>query len=350
VAASLDASEGEEVVNVLVVGGTGFLGGAITDAAIASGHEVTIFSRGIKPLRAPEAKVIVGDRHGDLSGLKGLQFDLVADTCAFAPDAIESLLNTLSPDIGRYALVSSISVYLDFSRADMDETAPATRATEEQLAFANHLTPEQRGNAESYDEAYGPLKREAELVALDKLAHRALILRAGLLVGAGDYTDRLTYWMRRIVEGGTVAAPGNPDRMVQLIDFRDAAAFIIAAASRGIGGIFNLTGKPLTFGSLLQTCKEVAGSSAKLEWIADDKIIAAGIEPWTQMPLWLPATDKHFAHFLNVNVAKAFDHGLATRSLEQTLSNILAWDGTRRSDPLKAGLPPQLETRLLSDN
>jgi 2'-hydroxyisoflavone reductase len=335
-------------VKVLVVGGTGFLGGAIADHATACGHEVTIFSRGRKVRYASDtAKHILGDRHADLSALHGKSFDIVADTCAFAPDAVETLLEALSGGIGIYALVSSISVYADFVQPDMDETFPTSRATPEQLAFARQLTPEQRGSADSYDEAYGPLKREAELVALGKLGDRALILRAGLLVGAGDYTDRLTYWVRRIDQGGVVAAPGDPQRRVQLIDVRDAAAFTFAMAAQGASGIFNLTGKSRSFVSLLETCREVAKSNAQTKWIGEDKIKGAGVAGWTELPLWLPSSDAQYLHFLDVSVDHAFRHGLTTRPLDETISDILAWDRARRDEPLKAGLSPEKEALLL---
>ncbi len=335
-------------MKVLVVGGTGFLGGAIVSAAVAAGHEVTIFSRGIKATPVPTPWHIKGDRHGDLGGLRGKRFDLVADTCAFSPDSVETLLDAVSPGIGRYALVSSISVYSDFTQPAMDETFSTSRATPEQLAFASQLTPEQRGSADSYDEAYGPLKREAELVALGKLGDRALILRAGLLVGAGDYTERLTYWVRRIDEGGVVAAPGDPQRKVQLIDVRDAASFIVLAARQGVGGVFNLTGRPMAFGNLLEACRQVARNNATFKWIDEQKIIDAGIAPWTEMPLWLPGEDGHDVHILNVSVKKACDHGLATRELEDTLSNILDWDRKRRSENLKSGLSREAEMKLLA--
>jgi nucleoside-diphosphate-sugar epimerase len=179
-------------MDVLVVGGTGFLGGAVVDAARTAGHAVSIFTRGQTKRQAdPLVETLVGDRFGDLSGLRDRRFDLVVDTCAFTPDAVADLLDALSPATGRYAFVSSISVYAGLSKPNMDETAPTSRATSEQLAMARALPTEQRSSAASYGSAYGALKREAELVALSHLGDRALILRAGLLVGAGDYTDRL---------------------------------------------------------------------------------------------------------------------------------------------------------------
>jgi 2'-hydroxyisoflavone reductase len=337
-------------MNVLVVGGTGFLGGAVADAALKAGHRVAIFTRGqtVNPAVGSGFETIVGDRHQDLLGLRGRSFDLVVDTCAFAPDAVASLLDALSPTIGRYALVTSASVYADFAQPGVSEQSPTSRATPEQLDLARSLPVERRSSAASYGTAYGPLKRESELVVIESLGDRALILRSGLLVGAGDYTDRLTYWVRRVDQGGTVPAPGDPQRLVQLIDVRDAAHFIVEGAASGLGGVFNLTGRPLPMSALLDSCRQVSGSDARFVWCPDEAVLAVGLEPWSEVPLWLPRSDEPFRHFLEIDTDKAFAHGLRTRPLDETLKTILAGDRTRRATLLKAGMPPEKEAALLA--
>lgn len=338
------------MMNVLVVGGTGFLGGAVVNAAVAAGHSVTIFTRGQTANSQPPGKIAVltGDRHRDLCALQGRVFDLVVDTCAFAPDSVSSLLDTLSPEIGRYALVSSGSAYGNFSTPNIGEDAPLGRASTEQLELARSLPPEKRAGAASYGMAYGPLKRECELAAIERLGDRVTIHRAGLLVGAGDYTDRLTFWLRRVDQGGPTVAPGSPDRLVQLIDVRDAARFIIETGVAGLGGAFNLTGRPLSMSSLLESCRRVAKSDARFVWRSDEDILAANLEPWSEVPLWLPYSNETFRYFLELDVEKAFAHGLCVRPLDETLSDILAWDRLRRATPLKAGMPPGKEASLLS--
>lgn len=337
-------------MNVLVVGGTGFLGGAVVDAALEAGHRVAIFTRGqtVNPALGAGFETIVGDRHHDLSALRDRSFDLVVDTCAFAPDAVESLLDALFPTIGLYALVSSASVYAGFAEPGLTEQAPTSRATPEQLDLARSLPVERRSSAGSYGTAYGPLKRECELAALERLGDRALVLRSGLLVGAGDYTDRLTSWVRRVDQGGSIPAPGNPQRLVQLIDVRDAARFIVEGAVKGLGGVFNLTGRPLPMSALLDSCHHVAGSDARFVWCPDEAVLAVGLEPWSEVPLWLPHSDESFRHFLEIDTEKAFAQGLQIRPLAETLENILAWDRTRRPTPLKAGMPPEKEAALLA--
>ncbi|HEY8382298.1 MAG TPA: NAD-dependent epimerase/dehydratase family protein [Microvirga sp.] len=337
-------------MDVLVVGGTGFLGGAIVEAAQAAGHAVSVLARGETRRPLPEGvQRLVGDRHRDLSALAGRSFDLVVDTCAYGPDAVEGLLDALQDRIGRYALISSVSVYGDYSKPGLDENAPTPSANAEQLAFARELPPERRSSAASYATAYGPLKRACEEVATRRLGDRAFLVRAGLLVGAGDYTDRLTYWVRRIDQGGTVPCPGDPARLVQLIDARDIAAWTIEGATCGLSGAFNITGQPFSFGALLDACRAVSdrGAHARFVWTPDEAVLAAGLAPWTEVPVWLPASNTAFRHFMNISVEKAFAHGLSTRPLADTLAQILAWDRARRDKPLTAGMPPEKEAALL---
>ncbi len=336
-------------MKILVVGGTGFLGGAVAAEAVAAGHEVSIFTRGKTTLElSPSVTTLSGDRHADLSALHGMCFDLVVDTCAFTPLSVSLLLDALSPDIGKYALVSSSSVYSDCSMPDVNEDGTAPCATEDQLAFANAIPPAERSDAMSYGPAYGPLKRSAELVALEQLGDRAFILRSGLLVGAGDYTDRLTYWIRRVDQGGAMVAPGDSMRRIQFIDVRDAANFIVAGAARGLSGVLNLTGPSITWEQFLGVCQTISNSDCELRWIADDDILAAGVVPWTELPLWIPARHKPLRHFLEIGTARAFEAGLQTRASEETVGDILRWDRQRRAMTLKAGLPMEKERALLS--
>lgn len=336
-------------MNVLIVGGTGFLGGAIVRVAVAGGDRVTVLSRRTAgEVGMPDVEILTADRHHDLSVLRGRCFDLVFDTCGYAPDAVDGLLQALEPFEGRYVFISSASVYGDYARPKLTEDAAAPRATPEHLVLAASLPWKNRAEASAYGKAYGPLKRECECTALERLGDRALILRSGLLVGAGDYTDRLTWWLRRIDTGGQIPVPGPPERPIQLIDVHDAAAFAYRGAVSGLHGVYNLTGRPMAMAALLDAACRIAASEARLVWIDEDQVISSGIKAWTEIPLWLPMKSGPFRHFFEIDVEKAHTAGLQHRALDATLGDILAWDRGRRDQPMTCGMSKAQEDILLA--
>ena len=336
----------------LVVGGTGFLGGAIADALAAGGHEIAALARGEtgRPLPAG-VEAIRADRHGDLRALAGRRFEWAFDSCAYEPGAVGRLLDSLGPGLARYVLISSISAYGTFPHPGMTEDEPAADATEEDLAAARAMPPEERASAAAYGASYGPLKRACERAAEERLGARATALRVGLLVGAGDYTDRLTWWVRRIDEARgsrrRIPAPGPPSRPVQMIDARDAALFALRCAEEGLGGVWNVTGRATTFAEVLTAIRDATGSEAEMAWVDERAVLHAGLRPWTDLPLMAPP-DPDFRGFLQVSAERAFAAGLRCRPLAETLAPLLAWDRGRRDRPLKGGLAPEQEAALLS--
>ena len=335
----------------LVVGGTGFLGGAIVDALAAGPHEVVVLARGQTERALPDAvERIAADRYSDLAVLQGEHFDWAFDTSAFEPDAVHRLLDVLPRRLRRYVLISSISAYGTFRTPGLREDDPVPDATEEDHAVARSVPPDERASAFAYGSSYGPLKRACEAAAIERLGPAATALRVGLLVGAGDYTDRLTWWVRRIDEAHgerrRVPAPGPPSRPVQMIDVRDVAEFAVRCGVHGMAGIWNVTGRPFPISELLARIRAVAGSDAEFAWVPGPAISAAGVTPWTDMPLMAPG-DPNFAFFLQIAVERAHGFGLTTRPLDETLVRLLEWDRARRDTPLEGGLSEQQEARLL---
>lgn len=326
----------------LVVGGTGFLGAAIAASAVASGHQVSILTRGQTPAVA-DVTPIVADRFGPMTALTGQHFDLVFDTCAYVPDAVAHLLTMVHPR--RYVMVSSISVHDRFDRADLTEDSPVLEANDNDLApyraqqFANW------GQVPLAPQSYGPLKRSCELAAIAAVADRAIILRAGLLVGAGDRSDRLTYWVRRLDRGGRIPVP--TDRKIQCIDVRDVADFAVKAATAEASGIFNITSQPFDLFHLFSEIQALSGTPSTLVPLSDQAFVDAKVGPWMNLPLWLPDDPDH-AHFFDISTARARAAGLTTRPLDQTLCPLLDWDRTRRTMPLATGLTPAQEALLLA--
>ena len=198
-------------------------------------------------------------------------------------------------------------------------------------------------------DTYGPLKALCEQVLEATLPAQTLIVRPGLIVGPYDPTDRFTYWVRRVAQGGEVLAPNPPDKSIQLIDVRNLAEWIIQKVESQSVGVFNATGPNylLTMKRLLEECKAVSGSDATFCWVDEEFLNANDVEPWMELPLWLPEK-LSMSGMLAVNYNKAIQAGLSFRPLSNTIRDTLAWDNSRLSDELRqAGMKPAKESELL---
>jgi 2'-hydroxyisoflavone reductase len=325
-------------MNILIIGGTIFLGRHLVDAALANGHTVTLFNRGKTNSNLySEVQKLRGDRTNvdDLQMLRDRHWDAVIDTCGYFPHIVQLSAQALAGSVERYVFISSISVYGEPpTTPGFDENAPVA-----QLA-GKYLT-------DYADESYGTRKALCEQVIENELPGRTLNIRPGLIVGPYDPSDRFTYWPSRLKRGGTVLAPGNPDAPVQIIDARDLAAWTIRMIEHQNIGIFNATGpaSPLTMSQVLETCQQVAGNPAEFIWVDDEFLIGQGVTPFTDLPLWLPGPA---AAMMQVSISKALNAGLTFRPLEETVADTLAWDNTRMSDTQQEnGVSAERESELL---
>jgi 2'-hydroxyisoflavone reductase len=320
-------------VKLLVLGGTRFLGRHLVEHALERGHELTLFNRGqTNPELFPEAEKIRGDRAHDLGALKGREWDAAVDVATFLPRVVRLAVEALRGRVGRYVYVSSISAYADQSVPPV-EGAPAALLEDPDTEDPEH---------------YGALKAACERTVEEAFGDRALIVRSGLIVGPHDPTDRFTYWPRRVAEGGRVLAPAPPEAPVQFVDVRDLGAWIVNAAARGLGGVYNATGKPITFGRLLEECRRVTGSDAEIAWVPAERLVAARVGEWMELPLWIASPE--FAGLNRANVSKSVAAGLTTRPLAETIEATLAWDRERRIPRAEGvGLTPERERHLLAD-
>ena len=323
-------------MKILIIGGTRFLGKAIVEAAIARGHTITLFNRGqSNPDWFPNVEQLRGDRNLDLSALVGRHWDAGIDTSAYFPRQVRILLDTIGGQIDHYTFISSISVYADFSQSGLNEDSKVA-------TIANPDIEEVTG------ETYGALKALCEQAAEKALPGRVLTIRPGLIVGPYDPTDRFTYWPARIARGDDILAPDSGDWVTQIIDVRDLAEWNIHLVENRITGIFNATGpaQPLTFGQLLDNCQKISQNDGRLIWASNQFLLDHGVQPWSELPLWLPGLEDAGAN--QIDIQKALDASLSFRPLEETIRDTLAWEGARLSDhPWRAGLSPEKETELI---
>jgi 2'-hydroxyisoflavone reductase len=336
-------------MKILIIGGTKFLGRHLITAAQARGHEVTLFNRGKFSSEIFEnVEQIHGDRNSDLDKLNGRSWDACIDTCGYLPQTVKALAEALKDSVNQYVFISSGSVYADVSRADYDEKTPVLELNEEQQKRADEIDPKGELTGPILGEMYGALKVLCEQEAEKAMSGRVLHVRSGLIVGSFDPTDRFTYWVMRVASGGEVLAPGTPNRFVQMIDARDLSEWIIKMVEQNKTGIYNATGKPfeITMEKMLEEIKKMSGSDAEFTWTDEDFLTGENVAPWSDMPLYLPESDKESEGFLSANIDKALQTGIEFRPLSDTIQDILAWRKTK-NNALKAGISFEREVELL---
>ncbi|GAA4974153.1 NAD-dependent epimerase/dehydratase family protein [Actinoplanes utahensis] len=326
-------------MRILVLGGGGFVGRAVAELGVARGDDVTVFHRG---RRDPVAgtRVLTGDRlaPGGLAALRDGTWDVVVDTWSADAAAVRDAAALLRGRAGHFSYVSSRSVY------HYDETAPPSPVPVAEDA------PVVAGDVPGY--AGDKLRGER---AAEAFGGPLLLARAGLIVGPHEDIGRLPWWLNRLRRGGPTLAPGPRTLPVQWVDARDLAAFLLDAGAAGHTGAFNVVSEPgfTTIGEILDTGNEITGGRADLRWLAPERILAAGVRQWTDLPIWLAPGPLHgFLH--DGDVSRAIAAGLRCRPARETIADTWAWlrslpgDAPVRPDRPPVGLDPEVEAKLLA--
>ncbi|WP_433532184.1 NAD-dependent epimerase/dehydratase family protein [Micromonospora sp. CA-263727] len=312
-------------MRLLMLGGTGFVGGATVAEALHRGWSVTVFNRGRHGAPPAGVRRLVGDRTapGGLAALAGGGWDLVVDTWDGAPRAAQAAARALAGRVGHYVYVSSASVYAPPVVAGATESAPVVDA-----------------DPAATDGDYPTLKSGAERALRELLGDRVLLARAGLILGPGEDIGRLPWWLSRIARGGDVLAPGPADLPVQYVDVRDLAAFLLDAGAARRGGPVNVVSRPghATTGELLSACLAATGAAARLRWVDPDQLLAAGVAPWNDVPIWIPPGHE-YRWMQQLDVGRAYADGLTCRPVADTVAETWAWLRRVGTVPARAGRP-----------
>jgi 2'-hydroxyisoflavone reductase len=327
-------------MNILVIGGTQFVGRHLVEVALERGHEVTLFNRGNRnPF--PQLETIKGDRDpvmgNGLEPLKHREFDAVIDPSGYVPRIVKASAELLRNMTPHYTFISSISVYANLAAPADEHYSLATLEDENEEAVTGGT--------------YGGLKVLCERAVSEVFQDHALIVRPGLIVGKYDPTDRFSYWVERVARGGDVLVPGSADLGSQFIDAADLSVWTLRMIEQKAIGIFNATGSTTTLGGVLDTIKTVTNSNANFQYVAEDFLLEHDIKPWmgeNSLPLWIPSQDPESASSFKVVIQKALEKHLGFRPLEYTISDTLEFVKSRAADHVwKSGLSAMKEAELL---
>ena len=327
-------------LDILILGGTGFIGPFQVRSALDRGHSVTLFNRGSGRNMFPYLETLRGDRNGDYESLKGRRWDVVIDNATNNRQWIETAAEALKDSVDQFIFVSSRSAYSDVSRVPMTADAPT-------------WTFETAGVPDDQDRLpYGLGKAEMERIAQRIMPGRTTILRPGLIIGPGDETDRFTYWPVRIDRGGEVLAPGDGTDPIQIIDVRDFTDFTVKLAEDATLGEFNCVGPrtPRPLAELLYGIRAVTTTETSFTWVPREFLARHGVRPYQEMPVWRPPVDgrQGFARF---DLTPEVEAGLTFRSLADTATATLEYHYSRpaeRQQNFRSGLSADRETEVLS--
>jgi len=323
-------------MKILIIGGTIFLGRHIVNSALSRNHEVVLFNRGKhNPDLFSDLEKIKGDREGDLSELKGMKFDAVIDTCGYLPKVVNKSASFLRDSAGYYTFISSVSVYKNAYEIGLNEKSAVEKVKD--------------GKTDVFTiENYGALKALCENEVLEIFGNDCSIVRSGLIVGDGDFSDRFTYWVERISRGGKIIFPVSKINNVQFIDVKDLADWVIKMTEEKINGVYNSTGplETLTLGELIDECIKFTGSQAELVKIDENFLLKENVSPFLDLTLWLP---EESAGINNVDISKAKSAGMKIRPLQITLEDTMNYHNSRGKDfKLRTGLSAEKENEILN--
>ena len=298
-------------MKILIIGGTSFVGRAISWSAWHHGHDVAVLNRGVTPNDLPESiERLVGDRQSDLSVLKDRSFDVTIDVTAYRPSDVERLARALGSRGGHYVQISSASVYRDPGVPGAGEAALS-------------LVDDKGVDAETY----GPLKAASERAGTQYFGEGATFVRPTFVIGAYDTTLRFPYWVERLRRGGDVAVAGPGTNAMQYVDARDLANFVVRIAEEQLTDAFHVAGPELgdQFMTMIAAiASHVAPEGTTLHEVSPEHVIEEKLAG--KFPFW---TGKRSSNTLALSSARAIAKGLELRPLEESIDDVTSWWGDR---------------------
>ena len=325
-------------LRILILGGTGWLGGRLCQESLDRGHEVWCLARGESGPAPEGARLIRADRRSPdgYREVRDQDWDGVIDV-SWQPGLVRSALSALRGRARHWIYVSSSSVYASHAERGADESAELLSPTE-----LDEVGPG----------LYGQAKVACELACQAEAGSNLLIARSGLIGGPGDGSDRAGYWVARAARDplGPMLVPDSPHGVTQVIDFRDLAAWLIDCVERRTVGIYDAVGEMVALDDWIELSRRIGGHTGPVVRAAEPWLLAEGVDEFMgpgSLPLWL--ADPEWSGFCARSGAAAVDAGLVRRPVSDTLSDTLRWEREQGLDRTRnAGISAEREAELLT--